>query len=324
MTQGDYSLPLSADPMDLIRVHYFERVARLGSFTRAAEELHIAQPALSKHIASLEQEIGHRVFDRSPRSVILTEAGRRLLEHADRLLENFDRLQAEMGQLAGSATYTHLRLGASTTVANNVLAPVLKVYMAQQPHVQVEVDSNISQVLIQNLVEGRSEAAIVEIPSFERQVTEELLFEEEFGLLMPEGHPWMQRGEIMFRELRDVPLIVRPTHNEHRDVLARVSRQAGFRPPLRAAVTSTELITAMVRDGIGPALVPAITLDGSLPWARIVEPRIIRQIGWLERTGSERTDTRTQFHEVLLAYCRQRALDPGRAVPLLGGRGYAT
>jgi DNA-binding transcriptional LysR family regulator len=290
--------------MDLIRLRYFERVARLASFTRAAEELHVAQPALSKHVAALEREFGRRVFERAGHSIILTDAGRRLLAHTERLLEDYARLQVEMGQLSGSASYTQLRVGASHTIADHLLSGVVATFAQQHPRVQLMVESNLSHDLTKGLVEGRLEAVIGVLPSFDRLVNEEMLFEEEYVLMLPPNHTWKGRREVTFGELREEPVIVVPNLRGHRDFMAAACRLHGFRPPIRAEVTSHDLIATMVRAGVAPALVPSVTLDASLSWTHIVEPKITRQIGWMERRGSPSTEARRIFHELLVQHCR--------------------
>src|SRR5919202_2585098 len=139
--------------MDITRLRYFERVARLAIFTRAAEDLHVAQPALSKQIAALEQEIGDRLFERVGHSIILTPAGRRLLEHTEAVLQAFARLETDMVAPTGTA-YTQLHIGASPSLADTLLPGVVAACVRQPPSVQIVVKAGLITSLTEELVEG--------------------------------------------------------------------------------------------------------------------------------------------------------------------------
>jgi DNA-binding transcriptional LysR family regulator len=291
--------------MDITRLRYFERVARLASFTRAAEDLHVAQPALSKQIAALEHEIGDRLFERiGGHTIILTETGKRLLLHTEAVLEAFVRLETDLVAPNGTA-HTQLQIGASPSFVETLLAGVIADCVRLHPSVQVVVKTGLITSLTDDLVEGRLDAAIGVLPNMHRLLRDELLFEEEYVLLVPSEHEWASRRQVDFAELRDQPMLLPTNMRRFPDYLAPALEQHGFRLRARVESASYALLKELVRGGAGVAIVPRIVSDGSLPCARIAEPRITRQVGWLEREGAPELPSRNTFRELLRARCRE-------------------
>jgi DNA-binding transcriptional LysR family regulator len=290
--------------MDITRLRYFERVARLASFTRAAEDLHVAQPALSKQIAALEREIGDRLFERvGGHSIILTQTGQRLLTHTEAVLEAFVRLETEMVAPTGTA-HAQLQIGASPSFAETLLPEVVAECMRRRPSVQIVIKTGLIHELTDDLVEGRLDGAVAVLPNMHRALRDELLFEEEYVLLIPPQHAWAGRGSVCFAELRDLPIMLPTNLRQFPDYLAPALAQHGFR--MRATVESASyaLLKALVKSNVGIAMVPQIVCDGLLPVARIVDPRITRQVGWLERDGAPDMPSRATFKAFLVERCR--------------------
>jgi DNA-binding transcriptional LysR family regulator len=283
---------------DLTRLRYFERVARLSSFTRAAEELNLAQPALSKQIAAIERELGEKVFERSGRSITLTQTGRLLLSHTDRILEEFKKLQVEMGDFV-QLSRTELRIGATRTISEYVLPNVIKPFLQQHPNVDLLIDTKGSDELAQDLVEGRLDAAISVLPVFHPRLQDETLFTEEFVLAVPRAHRWASRDELRFSELRDVPVILPTVGRWYRDIVGPACKQHGFRLKPRVELASYETIARLVESGVGVALVPSIAVGRGTVGVRITHPVLRRSIGWIVRSGAVAPVALQEFHRLL-------------------------
>ncbi|HEU5090075.1 MAG TPA: LysR substrate-binding domain-containing protein, partial [Roseiflexaceae bacterium] len=150
--------------MELHHLRYFEAVARLGSVTRAAEELHVAQPSLSKQIKALEGELGVALFDRVGRRVELSEGGRVLLPYARRVLREVgaarDALH-EHEQLARG----HVVIGAPPTIGARLLPEALAAFHSQHPAIELELHEAGSAPLVRLLLEGGVDLAVVPIPA---------------------------------------------------------------------------------------------------------------------------------------------------------------
>ena len=149
--------------MDLRQLTCFERVAELGSMSRAAEALHLVQPAISQQIALLEREVGLRLFHRGPRGVRLTEAGEALLPYARRVLTEVERAGQVLGglrELRGG----RVALGITPSAVIWLLPELLERYRGQHPMVQVQVQEDMTDQLVEYLGDGRLDLAVVSLP----------------------------------------------------------------------------------------------------------------------------------------------------------------
>jgi DNA-binding transcriptional LysR family regulator len=165
--------------MKLEHLRAFEAVARVGHFTKAAEELFMAQPSLSRQIAGLEADLGQELFDRGRNGATLTHAGEVLLPIARRMLADAETARAEMDELAGLSR-GRVRLGAPPTLCVSVVAEVLSSFRAAHPGVALEVMEAGSHALAQALAEGRLDLALtVDRGPVGPAVSSESLFTEE-------------------------------------------------------------------------------------------------------------------------------------------------
>lgn len=147
--------------MSDFRLKVFCCVARNLSYTKAAQELFISQPAITKHVKELESQYQTRLFERLGNKIELTASGRLLLEHGEAILEAYNKLEFEMSLLRNEYS-GELRLGASTTIAQYVLPPLLAKFIEKFPHVTVSMFSGNSREVEQALQEHRIDLALLE------------------------------------------------------------------------------------------------------------------------------------------------------------------
>ena len=147
--------------MSDFRLKVFRSVAKNLSFTKASQELFVSQPAITKHIQELESAYQTRLFDRQGNKISLTESGKLLLEHCDRILEDYKRLEYEMHLLNNEYT-GELRLGASTTIAQYVLPPLLARFIKKFPQVNLSLMNGNSREVETALQEHRIDLGLVE------------------------------------------------------------------------------------------------------------------------------------------------------------------
>ena len=147
--------------MSDFRLKVFHSVARNLSFTKASQELFISQPAITKHIQELESTYQTRLFDRQGGKISLTESGQLLLEHCERILEEYRKLEYEMHLLHNQYT-GELRLGASTTIAQYVLPPMLGTFISKFPQVELSLLNGNTREMEAALQEHRIDLALVE------------------------------------------------------------------------------------------------------------------------------------------------------------------
>jgi LysR family nitrogen assimilation transcriptional regulator len=146
--------------MDIRQLGYFVQVADLGSFTRAAQVLRVAQPALSRQVRSLEVELRQRLFDRNGRGVVPTEAGKRLLAHARGILQQFARARQELDEERGAAS-GRLALGLPPSISRNLTVPLVEAFRARLPRASLAVVEGLSVYALEWLLQGRIDIAAV-------------------------------------------------------------------------------------------------------------------------------------------------------------------
>ncbi|SIS92991.1 LysR family transcriptional regulator [Alicyclobacillus vulcanalis] len=194
--------------MDLRLFKYFVRVAELQSFTKAAEDLGVTQPTLSKQIQMLEEYVGVALFTRSSRSVRLTPAGDRMLEHAKQIL-GYVESAIEDVRLADVHDKGTLRVGCS---GNHILVQVLAVYSSQHPNVEVLVYDQRSQQTIEGVLSGSLDIGVIFYTHEDSRLEFRPLFEEEFYVVVRQDSPIVECESLSVFDLPELPLVLFPSH----------------------------------------------------------------------------------------------------------------
>ena len=184
--------------MDLDQLRYFLRVAERQSFTKAAADLGISQPALSRSIRKLEEDLGQPVFERQSRAVVLTDAGRLLQTRARQALAVLDDVRVEITDDGRSGC---LRIGAIPTVAPYFLPDVLRRFTNAFPDASVVVREQTTDRLLKACGDGEIDLAILALPVSAPYLDVETLFEEELLLVMPPSHPLAARPAIRIADI---------------------------------------------------------------------------------------------------------------------------
>ncbi|MGW2250745.1 LysR family transcriptional regulator [Kitasatospora sp. NPDC001660] len=293
----------------LRQLEYLVTVVDTGSFTRAAEQLHVTQPALSHQIRALESTLGGPLLERLPRSVRLTPTGRAVLPHARAALADAERLTATARRTAGLEE-GELEVAVIYSVSLGILPPVLREWRQQHPNVRIRLREHSHADRLQDaMTAGRADLAIGPVPPGWTGPIRELGVEE-FTVVLPADDPLADRptGAVALTELADRAWVHYAPDNGLADLLDQVCAQAGFcpEPAIRAEQTSAAPLLAAA--GLGPALVPANIVpphfDGTLLRP---DPPIRRTLTAYTRT---RPDPLTVAFADLLA--RQARVNPPR------------
>ncbi|MCX4745698.1 LysR family transcriptional regulator [Kitasatospora sp. NBC_01287] len=241
--------------MELRTLEYFVAVAEEASFTRAAARFHLAQPAISQQIRSLERELGEPLFERSSRRVRLNPAGEALLPYARRMLADASAVRAEFAARSGLLTGT-LALGAVDGVEHTELPSVLGAFHRHHPGVGVRLIGGTSAELIGRVRQGTLDAAVVALPRepLEPALRAEVLLRDEVVAVRPAAEVPAGHAELPLTELDGVPLITYAPDSGLRPHLESAFRAAGaeFRP--LTETNDVALQAALVLAGIGTAL----------------------------------------------------------------------
>lgn len=209
--------------MSEFRLKVFKSVSHNQSFTKAAQELFITQPAVTKHIQELEAQYKTRLFERTANKVVLTKEGRIFQEHAERILEDYGKLEYEMNLLHNDHS-GELRLGASTTIAQYVLPPLLARFAEKFPKVSVSMLNGNSEEMETALQEHRIDLALVEGNIRQPNLKYNLFMKDELVPVVYIKSKWKDLDEITLEELKHIPLVLRERGSGTLDVLITALR----------------------------------------------------------------------------------------------------
>lgn len=266
---------------DLRQLECFCAVARAGSFTKAAEELGIAQPSLSEQIAKLEQGLGAALFERLNRRVGLTSLGEAILGKAQALLEDAAALP-EHFERARQGVRGPLRVGAIPTILPYFLAPLLKEFTTRYPDVDFHVREGTTAELVEQVLEGMLDLALLSLPVDGAGLVMKELFRDPLYLAVPEGHPLAASEKVHLRRVSEERLLIlKDGHCLRDETLAACSRaKARFAGRFEADHVLT--IFELIRAGFGVSIVPGMArgLSGGCRLIEI-EPRASRRIGYI-------------------------------------------
>ena len=256
------------------RLRVFRTVAEEASFRRAAERLHLSQPAVSQQIHALEEELGVVLFDRGKGRIALTDAGTVLLGYARKGARLAAEAQAALERTRGE-TAGELRIGASMTVTQYVLPRLLGKFLEQHPRIEFSVKSANTENIVAALGRGEIDLGLIEGPVSSRDVFRQAVLEDRMVLIVGRRSPWPQKASVPVRALTEVPLLMRERGSGSRRVVELALRRAGLRwRDLRIAMEldSIVAIISAVEEGLGAGFVSewAIRKEVRLGTVRVI------------------------------------------------------
>jgi DNA-binding transcriptional LysR family regulator len=292
--------------VELLQLKYFLTVARLEHMTRAAEELGIAQPALSQTIARLEQELGVPLFDRVGRNIHLNHFGRAYVQRVERIFEALEQGQHELNDLAdGRQGQVAFALGAAT----HLLPDLLSAFRKDHPGVHFLLSQhqvNTVTSLVQQLTRGACDLCISSPPLQQLGITSAPLLTEEILLAFPSTHPLARRSQIRLQEVAQEAFISLTSGQSLRQLTDSFCQQAGFRPRIVFESDEPSTIRGLIRAEQGIAFVPAISWRGSVGPAimhvTVSEPKCQRTIGLSWLTDRHLSMAAQHFRQFVIEY----------------------
>ena len=295
--------------MDTKQLVAFCAVVERRSFSQAADQLGVTQPAVSLQIRSLEQRVGQQLLDRSGRRVEPTEAGMRLYRGAQRLIAMEQQLLAELGEEAEGELKGRLEIGASTGPGGSVLPVILGAFQQLHPLVHVVLTVSDTHTVIEQVGRRELELAVVGAGGRHRGVTFEPLYRDEVVLAVPAGHE--RAGKTMtLEELRAEPLVLMQEGAAIRQMIDEELRELGLR--LRDLNVKLELglqesARAAVLGGLGATFISRIAIEddlaaGNLAIARVEGLEPARDVQLARATGRAETRVAQEF----VAFMREK------------------
>ncbi|APZ96744.1 LysR family transcriptional regulator [Fuerstiella marisgermanici] len=241
--------------MELDQLRYFLQVAERGNFTRAAEDLAISQPALSRSIQKLEEELGQPVFERKARSVSLTDAGTLLQARAQQVLTILEDTKAEITDDGESG---RVRVGAIPTIAPYFLPDVLRQFSEEFPKATLIVQENTTDHLIKSCTQGEIDLAILALPIPAKYLEVEELFDEELFLVLPPDHPLAEKTSIRLSDVEPLPFVLLDEAHCLSDNIVSFCRQRSFQPVSVEKTSQLAMVQELVSLSHGVSMIPAM------------------------------------------------------------------
>ncbi|MGE6108654.1 LysR family transcriptional regulator [Aeromonas sobria] len=234
--------------MDLKQLGYLLAVRDTGSFTRAAQQLHVAQPAVSMAIAKLEQRLALRLFDRQDKSVRLTPEGEVLCRHAERLLLQMHQAQAEMAELKGLER-GEVRIGIPYMMGSYYFPPILMAFKHRYPGLKIRVEEAGTRELLSRMVAGELDLAILITSDLPPALEGGQLLREEMLMVVGEEHPLYGAKRVTLAEYFRQELAVFRRGFYHREHMETLAQGLGIEPSIAFESNLIPLLKAVVRQG---------------------------------------------------------------------------
>ena len=280
--------------MSDFRLKVFLSVAKNLSFTKASQELFISQPAITKHIQELENFYQVRLFERQGSKILLTEAGRLLLKHSEKIMDDYKQLEYEM-HLLHNEYIGELRLGASTTIAQYVLPPLLANFISQFPQINLSLLNGNSRGVETALQEHRIDLGLVEgifrLPNLKYT----LFLKDELVAVVHSNSRLIESDEITPQDLLNIPLVLRERGSGTLDVFERALLQHNLKLSslnVLMYLGSTESIKLFLEhtDCMGIVSIRSVhkeLVTGSLRVTEIKEMSMNREFNFVQLQGQE-------------------------------------
>ncbi|TBU97256.1 LysR family transcriptional regulator [Stutzerimonas kirkiae] len=273
--------------MDLANLNAFIAIAETGSFSEAAERLHLTQPAVSKRIAGLEQQLEVRLFDRPGREVSLTEAGRALLPRAYRILNVLDDTRRALSNLSGEVS-GRLALATSHHIGLHRLPPLLRAFTRDYPGVALDIQFLDSEVAYERVLHGRAELAVITLaPETREPVRAVPVWDDPLDFVVAPEHPLARKRHIELADIAGYPAVFPGGNTFTHHIARQLFESEGLTPNIAMSTNYMETIKMMVSIGIAWSLLPRTMVDEQVVRLELPGLQLTRSLGYILHT--ERT-----------------------------------
>jgi DNA-binding transcriptional LysR family regulator len=295
------------------RLQVFHTVARLLSFTKAAETLHMTQPAVTFQVRQLEDYFNTRLFDRTHNRISLTQAGERVYEYSERILDLYGEMDNSVRELTGEISGV-LMLGASTTIAEYMLPEMLGVFKKKYPSLVVRLKVGNTDGVVQMIENNVIDLGIVEAPVLNKKLQVELCRNDELVLVVPPKHPLAGKTSVSLKEIVEYPYIWREEGSGTREVIRDQLEHAGINPDDLDVVMelgSLEAVKGAVEAGIGMTILSQSSIQKELRLSTVIaiplEPRLTRPFSFVHQKQKFRLRAIEELLEFAREYCAQQS-----------------
>ncbi|WP_394238631.1 LysR family transcriptional regulator [Pseudomonas anguilliseptica] len=285
--------------MDLATLNAFIAIAELGSFSEAAERLHLTQPAVSKRIASLEQQLNVRLFDRLGREVSLTEAGRALLPRAYQILNVLDDTRRALTNLNGEIS-GRLTLATSHHIGLHRLPPLLRAFTRAHPQVALDIQFLDSEVAYEEVLHGRAELAVITLaPETRDPVHAVAVWDDPLDFVAAPEHPLARSQVISLADVAHHPAVFPGGNTFTHHIVRRLFEAQGLTPNIAMSTNYLETIKMMVSIGLAWSVLPRTMLDEQVARLPLPGIQLTRQLGYISHTERTLSNAARAFMNLL-------------------------
>lgn len=292
--------------MDIKQLQTFLTIAREGHMTRAANLLHLTQPAVSAQLSKLEDEVGQRLFDRMPTGMVLTEAGEMFRTYVEESLAKLEDGRVAIDELIGLQRGS-LAVGGGATATTYLLPPILGRFHEEHTEIRFFVREQSSQQSVEDVLSGELDLAIVTLPikgtSESRTPISKLevdpWVEDELRLIVPAGHPLSRAGTFSWAELDEQPLVLFEAGSAVRAIIDERIDAANIDVDIVMELRAIASIKQMVAQGIGAGFVSQFALGEPDEGLRCVENPIRRRMAVIYRGDRTQSPAARAFLEMM-------------------------
>ena len=291
------------------RLQVFHTVARLLSFTKAAESLHMTQPAVTFQVRQLEEQFNTRLFDRTHNRISLTEAGQRVYEFADRIFELYAEMENAVRDMTGEISGM-LVIGASTTIAEYMLPSLLGDFKKQYPDINVHLKVSNSDGIVSMVENNDIDLGVVEAPVMNKNLVVEECRKDRLVAIVPPQHGLASLETVQMRDLLENAYIAREEGSGTREVIQEYLTDLGMQASdvhVSMELGSPEAIKGAVEAGMGISIVSEVTIHKELQLGSLValelDPPIQRPCSFVHQKQKFRQRAMDELLSFARAYC---------------------
>jgi len=291
------------------RLQVFHTVARLLSFTKAAESLHMTQPAVTFQVRQLEEYFNTRLFDRTHNRISLTEAGQRVYEFADRIFDLYAEMENAVRDMTGEISGV-LIIGASTTIAEYMLPALLGDFKKKYPDINVHLKVSNSDGIVSMVENNDIDLGVVEAPVVNKNLVVENCRNDRLVAVVPPTHELAGKKKLNVKELIEHAYIAREEGSGTREVIEEYLASTGMKPAdmsIAMELGSPEAIKGAVEAGMGVSIVSEVTIHKELQLGTLVslelDPPLERPFSFVHQKQKFRQRAMDELLVFARAYC---------------------
>lgn len=294
--------------MDMRNLSYFIAVAKFKSFTKASENIHISQSALSKAVKNLEDELKVTLIDRSSRNIKLTDAGEIVFEKGLKIKESFHDLTLELYDLM-NLEQGEIKIGIPPIIGYLFFPKILKGFNSLYPNIKIHLSEEGAEKIKQEVRDGLIDLGIVMLPADPEEFEVTPFIQDEFTLFINRSHPLAQKDQIEMKELKNEKFIIfKKGFTLHKRILQEC-QDAGFSPNVAYECSEWDFMSGLIGENLGISIFPRLVIHRIDPEViksiEIVNPRMPWQLGIIVKKGKYASFAIREF----IQYINSQVLD---------------